>query len=275
MCLIPDLRLSGAAHDDHIPADAGVVHEALGQGEAELLVGIALGRIDKEQAGGTGFLGDGQLVVLVGQLLPALLGVDGEAAMAAVDADGHIEGTSQFAAQLGGNEEPVLVIQLRGVLADHIASSPLHFGAILLHFAPPSVYTNSTGKSTTDFRKIKLFSEKSMIFPVCERLFDNFFKKFAEKRKKNVLCIRGYREKEDDIIIIIEDNGAGIEAEKLGKINEALAGDKGFEASAGIGLRNVNARIKNYYGEDCGIWLESDCGKFTRVYLKIRELQVS
>ena len=111
---------------------------------------------------------------------------------------------------------------------------------------------------------------------ILQPIVENSYKYgFAEKRKKNVLCIRGYREKEDDIIIIIEDNGAGIEAEKLGKINEALAGDKGFEASAGIGLRNVNARIKNYYGEDCGIWLESDCGKFTRVYLKIRELQVS
>lgn len=111
---------------------------------------------------------------------------------------------------------------------------------------------------------------------ILQPIVENSYKYgFAEKRKKNVLCIRGYREKEDDIIIIIEDNGAGIEAEKVSKINEALAGDKGFEASAGIGLRNVNARIKNYYGEDCGIWLESDCGKFTRVYLKIRELQVS
>lgn len=111
---------------------------------------------------------------------------------------------------------------------------------------------------------------------ILQPIVENSYKYgFAEKRKKNVLCIRGYREKEDDIIIIIEDNGAGIEAEKLGKINEALAGDKGFEASAGIGLRNVNARIKNYYGEDCGIWLESECGKFTRVYLKIRKLRIS
>ena len=111
---------------------------------------------------------------------------------------------------------------------------------------------------------------------ILQPIVENSYKYgFAEKRKKNVLCIRGYREKEDDIIIIIEDNGAGIEAEKVSKINEALAGERGFEASAGIGLRNVNARIKNYYGEDCGIWLESDCGKFTRVYLKIRELQVS
>ena len=111
---------------------------------------------------------------------------------------------------------------------------------------------------------------------ILQPIVENSYKYgFAEKRKKNVLCIRGYREKEDEIIIIIEDNGAGIEAEKVSKINEALAGDKGFEASAGIGLRNVNARIKNYFGEVCGIWLESDCGKFTRVYLKIRELQVS
>ena len=111
---------------------------------------------------------------------------------------------------------------------------------------------------------------------ILQPIVENSYKYgFAEKRKKNVLCIRGYREKEDDIIIIIEDNGAGIEAEKLGKFNEALAGDKGFEASAGIGLRNVNARIKNYYGEDCGIWLESECGKFTRVYLKIRKLRIS
>lgn len=107
---------------------------------------------------------------------------------------------------------------------------------------------------------------------ILQPIVENSYKYgFAEKRKKNVLCIWGYREKEDDIIIIIEDNGAGIEAEKVSKINEALAGDKGFEASAGIGLRNVNARIKNYYGEDCGIWLESECGKFTRVYLKIRK----
>ena len=111
---------------------------------------------------------------------------------------------------------------------------------------------------------------------ILQPIVENSYKYgFAEKRKKNVLCIRGYREKEDDIIIIIEDNGAGIEAEKVSKINEALAGDKGFEASAGIGLRNVNARIKNYYGEDCGIWLESECGKSTRVYLKIRKLRIS
>ena len=43
---------------------------------------------------------------------------------------------------------------------------------------------------------------------ILQPIVENSYKYgFAEKRKKNVLCIRGYREKEDDIIIIIEDNG--------------------------------------------------------------------
>ena len=92
-----------------------------------------------------------------------------------------------------------------------------------------------------------------------------------EKKKKNILRIHSYRD-ESNIIIVIEDNGAGIDENKVKKINEALAGERGFETAAGIGIRNVNARIKNYYGEDCGVRLESEPGNFTRVYLKIREL---
>ena len=74
---------------------------------------------------------------------------------------------------------------------------------------------------------------------------------------------------------MVEDNGVGMEEEKVQAMNEALAGEAGFEAAAGIGLRNVNARIKNYYGDSCGIWLESCPGKYTRVYLRVKEIEVS
>ena len=107
---------------------------------------------------------------------------------------------------------------------------------------------------------------------ILQPIVENSYKYgFAEKRKKNILRIHSYRD-ESNIIIVIEDNGAGIEENKVKKINEALAGERGFETAAGIGIRNVNARIKNYYGEDCGVRLESEPGNFTRVYLKIREL---
>ena len=72
----------------------------------------------------------------------------------------------------------------------------------------------------------------------------------------------------------VEDNGMGISVEKLKRINESLAGESGFEAAAGIGIRNVNARIKNYYGSFCGIWLESELGNYTRVHLRIKDISV-
>ena len=107
---------------------------------------------------------------------------------------------------------------------------------------------------------------------ILQPIVENSYKYgFAEKREKNILRIHSYRD-ESNIIIVIEDNGAGIDENKVKKINEALAGERGFETAAGIGIRNVNARIKNYYGEDCGVHLESEPGNFTRVYLKIREL---
>lgn len=110
---------------------------------------------------------------------------------------------------------------------------------------------------------------------ILQPIVENSYKYgFAGKRKKNYLHVYSYREMEKDIVIVIEDNGVGIAADKVEQINEALAGEKGFEAAVGIGLRNVNARIKNYYGEDYGLWLESELGSFTRVYMKIRELQV-
>lgn len=98
---------------------------------------------------------------------------------------------------------------------------------------------------------------------------------FTGKKKQDILRIQGCREADKTIVLMVEDNGVGMEEEKVQAMNEALAGEVGFEAAAGIGLRNVNARIKNYYGDSCGIWLESCPGKYTRVYLRVKEIEVS
>lgn len=110
---------------------------------------------------------------------------------------------------------------------------------------------------------------KFILQPIVENSYKYGFKK---KQKKDILRISGYREKGGDILLMIEDNGVGIEEEKVKRINEILAGEDGFETASGIGLRNVNARIRNYYGDDYGIWLESEFGSFTRVYLRVREI---
>lgn len=113
---------------------------------------------------------------------------------------------------------------------------------------------------------------KFILQPIVENSYKYGFKK---KQKKDILRISGYREKGGDILLMIEDNGVGIEEEKVKRINETLAGEDGFETASGIGLRNVNARIRNYYGDNYGIWLESKLGSFTRVYLKVREISGS
>ena len=40
--------------------------------------------------------------------------------------------------------------------------------------------------------------------------------------------------------------------------------------SDGIGLRNVNYRLKNFYGDAYGISIESEVGEYTRINMKIR-----
>lgn len=54
-----------------------------------------------------------------------------------------------------------------------------------------------------------------------------------------------------EIAVVIRDNGTGIEKDKLSEIKDALRA--GAPEGSGIGMRNVNARIKLYYGEEYGV----------------------
>ena len=70
----------------------------------------------------------------------------------------------------------------------------------------------------------------------------------------------------EDIIISITDNGIGMDqktCEKLlaGEPSEANESDSG----SGIGIRNVNQRIKLYYGKKYGLAYKSETGKGTTV----------
>jgi two-component system LytT family sensor kinase len=76
------------------------------------------------------------------------------------------------------------------------------------------------------------------------------------------LTIHGYRHK-GHVILEVVDNGTGMSAERL-----AQATDRG------IGLRNVNERLRVIYGATCQIRLHSIAGEGTSVRLEIPELAV-
>jgi two-component system, sensor histidine kinase YesM len=76
---------------------------------------------------------------------------------------------------------------------------------------------------------------------------------------------------ENGILIVklcVEDNGYGIEEDKLNSINAGLMEGKS-QQKEGYGIYNVNERIKLYYGEEFGLMFESKFGEWTRATIII------
>ncbi|MHC5248647.1 sensor histidine kinase [Enterococcus sp. LJL90] len=71
------------------------------------------------------------------------------------------------------------------------------------------------------------------------------------------------------LIIQVTDNGMGISSERLIEVHKKIA-ENDLGNAQNIGLRNVNSRIKNYYGAECGLTITSQVGIGTTVTLKIK-----
>ena len=67
-----------------------------------------------------------------------------------------------------------------------------------------------------------------------------------------------------DILIIVSDNGVGMTKEQCGKILAKERSDSG-----GIGVKNVNDRLKIYFGEKYGLSIESELDVGTTVTVRI------
>ena len=63
--------------------------------------------------------------------------------------------------------------------------------------------------------------------------------------------------------LLVEDDGVGISGEKLATLPE----------HGGIGVSNVNERLKVVFGSEYRMWIESQPGSGTRVQIEIPELQ--
>ena len=73
----------------------------------------------------------------------------------------------------------------------------------------------------------------------------------------------------EEVLLCIEDDGAGIPAEKLEEINHALRDVRPSAKEHGIGMQNVHSRIQMLYGEAYGIRVFSTIGKGTCVQLRL------
>ena len=69
---------------------------------------------------------------------------------------------------------------------------------------------------------------------------------------------------QDDIILAVEDNGVGMTEEQCQEIMKKERGDR-----TGIGIKNVNDRIKIYFGEEYGLSITSELDEGTRVTIRM------
>ena len=116
----------------------------------------------------------------------------------------------------------------------------------------------------------EILTERPVIKLVLQPLVENsiFHGVQCSENLQKDIYIRVYEDSNTDIILEVEDNGAGIEPERLKKMNQQLAVCS-FVPEDGYGIYNVNERIKLYFGEDYGLWYESEYGKGTKAFLRI------
>ena len=70
------------------------------------------------------------------------------------------------------------------------------------------------------------------------------------------------RRAEARLHLLVEDDGVGIPEAKLATLLEQ-----------GIGVSNVNERLKVLFGNDYRMWIDSQPGQGTRIEIEVPELQ--
>ena len=73
---------------------------------------------------------------------------------------------------------------------------------------------------------------------------------------------------EKDILITVEDNGVGMTEEQCESILKKSRSD-----SSGIGVKNVNDRLKIYFGDKYGISIKSELDVGTVVTVRIPKIE--
>lgn len=87
-------------------------------------------------------------------------------------------------------------------------------------------------------------------------------------QKKEVCKLKiSMREMEEQIHIIVKDNGKGIKPEILTRLNDENADMLGH-----VGISNVRKRLKLYYGEDAMVYFESREGRYTKAHLFVKPI---
>lgn len=77
---------------------------------------------------------------------------------------------------------------------------------------------------------------------------------------------------EDNLLIIVQDDGVGMDEEKLGSLKNNIYSRNNETIGSRIGIKNVHQRIQLLYGENFGIKVSSEKNKGTRVEIVLPKI---
>ncbi|QIZ07802.1 sensor histidine kinase [Priestia megaterium] len=98
--------------------------------------------------------------------------------------------------------------------------------------------------------------EEKIIKLLLQPIVENSVYHGLEQQERGTIMIEGYKQ-HDGLVFKISDTGEGFD------MNEVDINTKGYA------LKNINERLKLYYGKEYGLKIESEIGKGTTVYLKV------
>lgn len=107
---------------------------------------------------------------------------------------------------------------------------------------------------------------KLVFQPIVENAIFHGLEKQADA---GTITIMAWSER-NDVIFTVHDDGVGMSEERLALLNDSLTDGK--TDKFGIGLRNVNERVRLHYGESSSLTVSSNLGEGTTVTLRITDL---
>ncbi|MFS0880372.1 sensor histidine kinase [Metabacillus niabensis] len=108
-------------------------------------------------------------------------------------------------------------------------------------------------------------SENIQIYPlIIQPLVENAVIHGLEDKEDGGTVYITTRVSDNELTVIVEDNGCGISQEKLASIKEMLNNPNELDGNR-IGLLNVHNRLRLTYGEDSGLRISSIEGKGTKI----------
>lgn len=97
--------------------------------------------------------------------------------------------------------------------------------------------------------------EYGIVRNVFQPLIENYFVHGIDTtRADNYICFHGKIRDEETILITVEDNGPGMDLQKMEELNRSLQEPIATEKES-YGLKNLHQRLRLFYGKPCGLTL--------------------